>query len=128
MASWSERRGNDLKTILVVEDDASLRSVIRLVLESRGYAVNLAVNGSDALDQMEASRPDLVLADVRMPVVDGRELLRRMRASSALRAIPVGLLSGDVDGARGQVAADFVVIKPFEPAELVDAIEKATAP
>jgi CheY-like chemotaxis protein len=121
-------KGDVLTTILVVEDDASLRSVIRLVLESRGYAVTQAVHGADALDQLETSRPDLVLADVRMPVVDGPELVRRMRASSRLGTIPVGLLSGDVDGVKGGAGADFVVIKPFEPAELVTAIERAITP
>ncbi len=111
----------------MVEDDSSLRSVIRMVLENHGYAVSQAQHGGDALEQMEVSPPDLVLADLRMPIVDGPELVRRIRANEALRAIPVGLLTGDPDGARDENGADFVVIKPFEPADLVSAIEKATA-
>jgi CheY-like chemotaxis protein len=102
--------------------------VIRLVLERHGYCVTVAAHGGEALEYMRESKPDLVLADVRMPFVGGRELVRRMRSSAELRSIPVGLLSGDLDAARSNHAADFVVVKPFDQADLITAIEKATEP
>jgi CheY-like chemotaxis protein len=76
---------------------------------------------------MRDSKPDLVLADMRMPVVGGRELVTRMRESLDLRSIPIGLLSGDLEAAREPSGADFVVFKPFDPDDLVTAIEAATA-
>jgi CheY-like chemotaxis protein len=127
MGSWSDHHGRDtLKKILVVEDDSSLRTVIGLVLENHGYQVAHAAHGGEALERLRADRPDLVLADAHMPVVSGLELADVMRASADLRDIPIGLLSGDLELIHSKHGADFVVIKPFEPAELVSAIETAT--
>ncbi|SRR6266536_1746528 len=112
--------------ILVVDDDPSLRRVIELVLDARGYVVDQARHGRAALERMAELPPDAVVADLRMPLMDGHELLERMRAQPALEAIPVILLTGNLEAARGALGADAVLIKPFEPADLCAAIERLT--
>src|SRR3954469_22296922 len=112
--------------VLVVEDDPTLRRVIELVLDARGYVVDQARNGKAALDRMGELPPDVVVADLRMPLMDGYELLERMRAQPALEAIPLILLTGNLEPARPPLGADAVITKPFEPADLCAAIERLT--
>src|SRR5258705_11044866 len=102
--------------ILVVEDDPTLRRVIELVLDARGYAVDQACHGKAALDRMAELPPDVVVADLRMPLMDGYELLERMRAQPALEAIPVILLTGNLEAAQSALGADPVLTQPSEPA------------
>ena len=112
--------------VLVVEDDPTLRRVIELVLEAQGYIVDQAHHGAAALETIAASRPDIVLADLKMPLMDGFALLERMRAEPSLQMIPVLLLTGNLDAARGAVGVDGILLKPFEPAELIAMIAKLT--
>jgi len=112
--------------VLVVEDDPTLRRVIELMLDVRGYVVDQARNGKAALDWMAELPPDVVVADLRMPLMDGHELLERMRAQPALEAIPVILLTGNLEAAGAALGADAVLTKPFEPADLIAMIEKLT--
>ena len=108
-------------TILVAEDDANLRVVIRMVLEREGYLVVEARNGADAITAMEGGRlPGLVLADARMPIMGGVELVQRIRANPRTASIPVILLSGFSNV--GESGADAVIVKPFDPARLVDVV------
>ncbi|HEV2967025.1 MAG TPA: response regulator [Candidatus Dormibacteraeota bacterium] len=111
-----------MKKVLIVEDDQSLRVVIRMVLEQAGYAVVEASHGAAALELMESEMPDLVLADVRMPHMSGVELIARLRSSSRTASVPIVLLSGLVLDPEVARLADAVVAKPFEPADLVAAI------
>lgn len=111
-----------MKKVLIVEDDQSLRVVIRMVLEQAGYAVVEASHGAAALELMESEMPDLVLADVRMPHMSGVELTARLRSSSRTASVPIVLLSGLVLDPEVAKLADAVVAKPFEPADLVAAI------
>lgn len=108
--------------ILVVEDDASLRTVIRMVLEKAGYAVDEARHGAAALDLIHEDKPDLVIADRRMPIMTGLELIREMRAQPATARIPVVLLSGLRDDVEPAERADAVIFKPFEPEDLLRTI------
>lgn len=105
--------------ILIVEDDASLRVVIRMVLERAGHEVAEAAHGLAALDEIRGVAPDLVIADLTMPRLGGLGLIREMRASPAMESIPVVLLTGHVDVADAKRAADAVMIKPFDPEDLV---------
>jgi CheY-like chemotaxis protein len=111
-----------VKKVLIVEDDQSLRVVIRMVLEQARYAVVEASDGAAALELMESEMPDLVLADVRMPRMSGVELTARLRSSSRTASVPIVLLSGLVLDPEVARLADAVVAKPFEPADLVAAI------
>jgi CheY-like chemotaxis protein len=112
--------------VLVVEDDATLRQVIELVLEARGYVVGQARHGGMALELMADSRPDIVVADLKMPVMDGYELLQRMQEDPDLRHLPVILLTGNLEAGRMAPGAAAMLVKPFEPSDLIATIERLT--
>jgi len=114
-----------MSRILVVEDDANLRVVIRMVLERAGHEVAEARHGAAALEAIDTSMPDLVLADRTMPVMNGLELIERVRSNPVTAPLPIILLSGmQVDAAVSR-RIQAVVLKPFEPADLVATIEGA---
>ena len=120
----SEPRG----TILVADDDPGIRSLLRLVLSKRGFTVVDVANGAEALEQIRRSRPDLVLIDWVMPVLDGPETVRQLKADPATHDIPVVMLSSQshVDEKVEALEAgvqDFV-LKPFESRELVARLEQ----
>ncbi len=111
------------KTILVCDDDPLLVDIVKFRLASRGYEVDVASDGGDALERIRARRPDAVVLDYMMPVMDGVALLRRLRENPETRQIPVIMLSArkqeaDVVGALELGASDYMV-KPFSPEELV---------
>jgi CheY-like chemotaxis protein len=114
-----------MSRILVVEDDHNLRLVIRMVLERAGYEVAEARQGAEALESIGVEMPDLVIADVTMPVMTGVELIDRIHANAATASLPIVLLSGlQVDPAVSRLV-DAVVLKPFEPADLVASVGRA---
>jgi DNA-binding response OmpR family regulator len=100
-------------------------------LAGRGYRVSVAGDGRAALDRVAEERPDAILLDAMMPMVDGYEVLRRLRADPATAAIPVIMLTarkqeGDIVGALELGANDFVV-KPFIPEELMSRLARLMA-
>lgn len=108
--------------ILVVDDEPAIRRIIALNLKADGYEVMEAADGVVALEDMRSWHPDLVLLDVMMPRMDGFEVIRQVKANSALASIPVVILTArgrEPDVLRGlrQGAADYVP-KPFSPSEL----------
>ncbi len=109
--------------VLVVDDEAQIRTVLRAYLEADGFVVSEAGSGSEALRQMTTAngqRPDLVLLDVGLPDLDGLEVLRRVRAQSDLFVILVTARSEEVDKLVGLgVGADDYITKPFSPREVV---------
>jgi DNA-binding response OmpR family regulator len=110
-------------TILVVDDDPVIVNLLRVNFEMEGYLVVTAISGAMGLEQAEAVHPDLVVADVMMPGMDGLELARRLRANEGTQSVPVLLLSAkaqDTDIARGRSVATDYMTKPFEPLELLD--------
>ena len=78
-----------MTTILIVEDNEMNRDMLSRRLRTRGYDVLLAVDGADGIDVARTGAPDLILMDMSLPVVDGWEATRRMKADQALRGIPV---------------------------------------
>ena len=113
---------SEAKRILVVEDDQSLRIVIRMVLEQARYEVLEARHGIAALELMESEIPDAVIADLRMPLMNGVELIGRLRSNPATAAVPIVLLSGLLPDPEVTKLANAVVAKPFEPADLLAAV------
>ncbi len=108
--------------ILIVDDDANIRTSVRLCLEAAGYAIEHAVNGGDALQQIHASPPDLVLLDLAMPVLDGMTVLAEIRGllSHQMPRAIVMTAHGSVRNAIQAIrlgASDFIE-KPFTPDEL----------
>ncbi len=80
--------------VLIVEDDHDLRRLYAVGLTQKGFEVLLAGNGADALDRAETDRPDLVLLDISMPIMDGWELIERLNPSGCEDPIPVFVVSG----------------------------------
>jgi CheY-like chemotaxis protein len=114
-----------MSRILIVEDDPNLRVVIRMVLERAGYEVAEARHGAEALESIGVEMPDLVIADMTMPVMTGVELIDRIHSNAATASLPIVLLSGmQVDSAVSRLV-NAVVLKPFEPADLVASIDRA---
>lgn len=110
--------------VLVVEDDATLRGVIRMILEKDGYQVSEAAHGADALVSIAGATPNAAIVDLKMPVMGGAELIERMRGDTRTAAIPIVLLSGFGDSTDGGHAADAVLAKPFDPHHLLDCVRK----
>ena len=108
------------QTVLVVEDEASIASFVSLYLKNAGYAVKAVANGAEALAQVEAEQPALIVLDLMLPDMDGIEVCRRIRQR---RDIPILMLTArdeDVDKIIGlEVGADDYMTKPFNPRELV---------
>jgi DNA-binding response OmpR family regulator len=112
-------------TVLVVDDDQALRTLCHTAL-SPVYNVVTAENGQQALRELYRSRPDIVLLDVTMPVLDGWETCRRIRDLTDIPVIMLTAHSGDQDVARGlDIGADDYVTKPFSPVQLLARIRAA---
>ena len=103
--------------ILVVDDEPAHRLLLRRIFEKAGHEVSDAGDGAAALRAVAESRPDLVVTDMMMPVMDGAELIRRLRRDPATADIPILAASGDTHLADG---ADAVVPKPYAWRHLAD--------
>ncbi len=116
--------------VLIVDDTNTLRSLIQIYLLAQGWEFAEAKDGAEALAKVRAQKPDVVISDVRMPVMDGFELCAAIRSDPALRDIPVLLLTMFGDDAarqRGQlVGASAFLTKPISPEKLRDAVRIAT--
>ncbi len=113
--------------ILVVDDQASNRNILRQELTHRGYAVETASDGPEALGKVESSRPDLMIVDYMMPKMSGLEVLKELRNGE--NDIPVVMITayGTVDRAvqaMKEGAYDFIT-KPFEPDHIAIVLQKA---
>jgi two-component system cell cycle response regulator DivK len=111
------------KLILVVEDQDDNMQILRDLLVSAGYEMVLAENGEEALAAVAKQRPDLILMDIQLPIMDGYEATRRIKADPASQSIPIiavtsYALSGDEARAREAGCDDFVP-KPYSPRQLL---------
>ena len=106
--------------ILVVDDDANIRSLLRLYLERAGHRVTEAADGEAALRAAEAAEPDLVVLDLMLPGIDGVEVARVLRQRTDAPILMLTARSGESDKVLGlDVGADDYVVKPFSPRELM---------
>jgi len=109
--------------ILIVDDEADIRDVLRITLEAENYEVVEAKNGEEALKMIQTKSPNLVLLDYKMPKMDGREVCRRIKKDILLRHLPIIMVTGKgdindkIDGI--DAGADDYIVKPFEPKELL---------
>ena len=118
-----------MKRVLIVEDQADIRKLIRMTLEFEPYEIHEAADGAEGLRKAHETLPDVMLLDVMMPgELDGLQVCALVRAHQALRQIRVVLLT-----ARGQIkdrdagqqaGADEYLIKPFSPLQLIETIER----
>ena len=115
-------RSYQLTKILVVDDDPSIRFMLRLILERGGYEVSEAHHGAAALNQMKDTLPDVVVTDMMMPVMDGRELIERLRSEPRTAGLLILVVSGNPDALEVARTADAVLGKPFLPANLLETV------
>ena len=118
--------------VLIVEDQEDNRAILRDLLSSAGYDFIEATNGEEGVALAESERPDLILMDIQLPVMDGYEATRRIKAHAALRSIPSiavtsYALSGDEAKAQG-AGCDAYVAKPFSPRQLLAKIREYLLP
>jgi len=113
--------------VLVVDDDEGLRDALETILEHEGYRVRVAANGRAALAQVAETSPDLILLDVRMPVMDGRGFVEAYRQMPGPHAAIV-ILTASEDAATNieDIGADACLMKPIELTDLLDAVRKHT--
>jgi DNA-binding response OmpR family regulator len=108
------------QNVLVVEDEASIASFVSLYLKNAGYTVRTAASGSEALAQVAAEQPGLIVLDLMLPDIDGIEVCRRIRTRSDVPILMLTARDEDVDKIIGlEVGADDYLTKPFNPRELV---------
>jgi len=121
------------KTIMIVDDSASLRQVVGIALKGAGYEVLEACDGKDALDKLNAgSKVNLIICDVNMPNMDGITFVKAAKQMPNLKFTPVIMLtteSQESKKAEGQAAgAKAWVVKPFQPTQLLAAVAKLVMP
>ena len=120
------------KTILVVDDSASLRQVVSIALKGGGYDVIEACDGKDALSKLSGRKVNLIISDVNMPVMNGIEVLKAVKQHPTSKFTPVVMLTteaGDDLKAQGKAAgAKAWIVKPFQPQTLLDAVSKLILP
>lgn len=110
--------------ILVVDDDAPIILLMRSLLREYGFEPLTAMTGKEAIENVRARRPDLILVDRNMPGMSGDELIRALRGEPGLSEIPMLILSGEPIGPNelATLGANGAVLKPFDVTALIDQI------
>ena len=120
-----------MKSILAVDDSASIRSLVTFVLEQAGFEVVVAEDGKVALEYARQNQVDLVLTDINMPNIDGIDLIKGLRALPHYKFVPMLVLTTESDAEmkmKGKAAgATGWIVKPFDPDQLVSTIDKVLA-
>ena len=114
------------KRILVVEDQEDLRGILRDLLTSSGYEMLEAADGQAGVDKAKTEKPDLILMDIQMPVMDGYDATRQIKADPDLKPIPIVAVSsfamkGDEEKARA-AGCDHYITKPYSPMQLLKTV------
>ncbi|MFG1606845.1 response regulator [Actinoplanes sp. NPDC049265] len=120
------------KTILIVDDSASVRQVVSIALKGAGYDVVAAVDGKDALSKLDGQRVHLIISDVNMPNMDGITFVGEARKLPAYRFTPIIMLTTESQEDKKRQAqaagAKAWVTKPFQPDQMLTAVAKLIAP
>lgn len=119
------------KNVLLADDDETVRTLLRIVLEKNGLTVTTAEDGREALDLIRRQRPDLILLDLKMPRLNGYQLFTELKSDEALKSIPIIVITGltresereDEEWARRMGAEGFLT-KPFTPDELGRSVQE----
>lgn len=116
------------KTILAVDDSASIRQMVAFTLKSSGYEVVEAVDGMDGLEKSKSKTFNLILTDQNMPRMDGLTLVKNLRAMAQYKSTPILMLtteSSDAMKSQGKAAgATGWLVKPFDPQKLIEVVKK----
>ena len=118
------------KLILVVDDERDIAEIVSELLQGEGYRTTLAYDGQEALTALRKHRPDAVVLDLKMPVLDGIQVLRQMRADASMKATPVVVLTATrvIDELKQEFQQLHVhtwISKPFEPEEMLRSVTQA---
>ncbi|MFT5758201.1 MAG: two-component system chemotaxis response regulator CheY [Alteromonadaceae bacterium] len=117
-----------LKTILIVDDSASVRSVVGIALRGSGYDVIEGCHGQDALDKLTGQKVHLIISDVNMPVMDGITFVTEVRKLPAYKFTPICMLTTEAGQSMMQAGkaagAKAWIVKPFQPPKLLDVVSK----
>jgi DNA-binding response OmpR family regulator len=118
------------KTILLVDDDLTLREMYEERMKAEGFNILQATNGEEALQKIRESKPDVILLDIMMPKVNGFDVLKELKADPELKSIPVIVLTAliqDVDRVQGKKlgAVDYIVKSETMPGEVIAKIKNA---
>ncbi len=120
------------KTIMVVDDSASMREVVGIALRGAGYAVIDGRDGKDALSKLTGQKVHLIISDVNMPVMDGISFVKAVKQLPSYKFTPIIMLTTESDEGKkreGQAAgARAWVVKPFRPEHLLGAVQKLCLP
>mgnify|MGYP001466596553 FL=1 len=116
------------KKILVVDDEPDLLKVVTFRLRKLGYDIIEATDGQKAIALIQEHRPDLILLDLRLPIMDGWEVCRRVKADDQLKHIPIVFLTASVGALNSEMTkelkAEYLLVKPFEPEKLLEIVKK----
>lgn len=117
------------KTILIVDDSASMRQMVNFTLTASGYNVVQAVHGKDAMNKLgNGTKIDMVITDLNMPEMDGIEFIKQMRANSSYKFTPVVMLTTESKDSKKEegkhAGASGWIVKPFTPEQLIDVVKK----
>jgi CheY-like chemotaxis protein len=114
-----------MKTILVVEDERTIAEILSVVLQDEGFHVVIADNGKEGFERLAEDHPDLVLCDVMMPIVDGRDMVRAMAADPDYSSIPVVMMSAaSLPPRAGDYSYAAFIRKPFDLDYLISTIHR----
>lgn len=132
MAKKTTHDASGKPKILVVEDDSFLAGMYVTKLGLEGFSVDLAGDGKDGLKKAREWKPDLILLDIVLPVMDGFSMLTELKADADTRAVPVMLLTnlgakGDVEKGLTLGAADYLIKAHFMPSEVVEKVKRLLA-
>jgi two-component system chemotaxis response regulator CheY len=120
------------KTIMIVDDSASMRMVVGIALKGAGYAVLEGRDGNDALAKLTGQKVHLIISDVNMPGMDGISFVKAVKLLPAYKFTPIIMLTTESNEARkreGQAAgARAWVVKPFQPEQLLNAVQRLCLP
>ncbi|MEM3238245.1 MAG: response regulator [Thermoplasmata archaeon] len=120
------------KVIMIVDDSASLRQVVKITLEKLGYDIIEAKDGQDALNKAKGKRLNLIITDLNMPIMDGITFIKELKVLPEHKFTPVMMLTTESQQAKmmeGKAAgAKAWLVKPFKPEQMLVAIEKLIAP
>lgn len=116
------------KKILVVDDSATIREMIKGLLEKIGYEIEMASDGFEALEKVKKAQPDLIVLDVNMPKMDGFRVCRLLKFDRNFRNIPIIMLTARDEEDNIKIGiktgADLYLTKPIEPEKLIEAVNK----
>lgn len=120
------------KTIMIVDDSASMRQVVGIAIKGAGYDLIEAADGKEALSKLTGEKVHLIVSDINMPNMDGITFVKEVKQLANYKFTPIIMLTTEIDEAKKQAAKDAGakawVNKPFQPATLLNAISKLVLP